>query len=663
MNAPFTLIAAIVLSCMANAMGQVESPDLKKSAYQSGASQDQLRGETRRVKDAIAELREEFSGYRSMQGELAMLESAMRDLGTLEEFFIPETATIFKDASRLEDEAQIRRKLVDGSFEQKKTQIILRELADRLFLELHLMVMRNRYYNLALRQATNLRQIRPSADDGDKVATEGAEQLSIAREITAANLALKAMAENSPPLRAKFFADALAKADEGKLEKSAEDAAFTLGKVQRAVPDKPASLATLATLKKVIAALDAGRTEEDRTNELVGRLDKLLTYQNALTDFTPKVTVGNRAGLAQGQGYLSDATDLIQEGIVLIHEEAAHYNDLAHDKSEELFERFELTISNRDVEAVKAVVANQRAVATSLMMARDLLQKKAEALAKEREEKDSALEEFLKDLEKADASEMAEMCEMPQEMRDLIKMLLEAKAKIQKAKAMLKEQKDLKEPREQVDQSGKDLKDANDTAGQLEGIIPQEVIDHVRKAGERNGDAAEKLGSKPEQPGDGEKPGEDQKPGGDPQLGAGAPTAGGDLDQAEAEIDKALDALKKMMCMCMGSGAGQGQGAGMGQGQGQGDGNGGGAEGDGPGKAEGEGPGEQVREGEGNRYGKGKAKRGFNTDSGIKPVEGNERERERDALLLLEKEKPPTDYEQMVDQYIRNLGRGELPAR
>jgi hypothetical protein len=686
-----SLIAVAFLGGMASAVAQEDPPDLKKSAYQTGASQDQLRGETRRVKEAIAALREEFSGYRSMQGELSMLESAMRDLAALEDYQIPETGTIFKDASRLDDAKEIRLRLIDGSLEQKKTQIILREMADRLFLQRDLAVMRNRYYDLALRQATNLRQIRPNSGPAadDPAVTSGPEQLAIAREITAANAALKALATGSPPLRAKFFVEALAKAENGKLEQTAEDAALTTGaKLQRAVSDKAASQATLATLKSVIAALDAGRTPEDRTNELVRRLDTLLNYQNSLTKFTPKVTTGTRAGVVRGQGYLSDSMDLAQDGIAQLHEEAARYNASARGKSEDLVTRFEQPISNQDPEAVKAAVDDQNSVAADIKAARDLLQKKAEELAEENSSPE--LEEFLNSLEQAEASDLAEMMEMPQEMRDLIKMLLDAKAKIQKAKAMLKEQQDPKEPREQVHQSGKDLTEANDTAGQLEGMIPQEVIEHIRKAGQRNGDAANKLGPNGQQPGQGPQPGPGQQPGAgegqqpgegsgegqQPGQGEGQASgqgqqpgagegqgqgagqgAGGDLDQAEAEIDKALEALKSMM---MGMGAGQGEGEGEGQGQGEGQGKG---QGQGQGLGKGPGAGQGGEGGEGRRYGKARARRGVNSPSGIKPVEANERDREREALMLLEKEKPPTDYEQMVDQYIRNLGKGELPAR
>ena len=115
------------------------------------------------------------------------------------------------------------------------------------------------------------------------------------------------------------------------------------------------------------------------------------------------------------------------------------------------------------------------------------------------------------------------------------------------------------------------------------------------------------------------------------------------------------------MMKAMGAGQGEGEGEGKGEGEGQGQ-----AQGKGKGEGSGKGPGDRGQGGEGGegrRYGKGRAQRGVNSPSGIKPVEGNEHDREREALMLLEKEKPPTDYEQMVDQYRRNLGKGDLPAR
>jgi hypothetical protein len=159
-------------------------------------------------------------------------------------------------------------------------------------------------------------------------------------------------------------------------------------------------------------------------------------------------------------------------------------------------------------------------------------------------------------------------------------------------------------------------------------MIPAEVAEHIHKAGESNGEAAGKLGEAAEGKAGGSKP-------------------GADLDQAEAEIDKALAALKKMMMKGMGPGDMPGDdGEGQGQGKGKGPGK------DGKGQGEGNAPG-----------GKGKAKRGKNTPSGIKPVEATERDSQWEALMLLEKEKAPAEYEQMVDQYIRNLGKGELPSR
>ncbi|WP_367871747.1 hypothetical protein [Luteolibacter sp. Populi] len=608
-----------------------ELPELKKSAHQTGASQDQLRGETRRVNDAIAALREEFHEYRSMQGELSTLESAIRDLAGLEQHDMPDTSGILKDASRLDDPKELRKKLIAASWQQKKMQVILREIADRLYLQQDLVLMRKRYYSLAQRQATNLREIRRAGkpDAEDSIVTAGPDQLAIAREIFAARVALEALASHGSPLRTRTFAAALARADEGKLVQTSENAALTPdGKAPRAVPEKAAALATLATLKSVIATLDTGRSAEDRANELVRKLDELLKYQDTLSRFVPKVTARSQDGVIRGQGYLSDEMDLAQDGIAKLHEEASRYNSTAREKSENLVGRFEDPTIVFEPAALNTAVGDQNAVAADLTAARDLLQKKAEELAKENSSPE--IEEFLKSLEEATVSEAAEMTEMPPEMRELIRMLLEAKAKIKKAKEMLKEQKDPGAPREQVAQSGKDLKEAGETADLLEGIIPPEIAEHIGKACKCNGDAAGKLGKEGE-PKDGP---EGKQPGADP---------GGDLDQAEAEIDKALEALKKMMCMCMSPGGGlpspapgKGPGqAGEGQGQGQGD----------------------------NPQGKGMAKRAENTPSDIKPVETTERDPKREALLLLEKEKAPSEYEEMVDQYIRNLGKGELPSR
>lgn len=689
-----------------------EAPDLKKSAYQTGASQDQLRGETRRVKEAIQALREEFHEYRSMQGELSMLESAMRDLAGLEEHDMPDTSAIFKEASRLDDQKEVRRNLINGSLQQKKMQVILREIADRLYLQRDLVMMRSRYHALAMRQATNIRDSRrrPEFDSDDNSETAVPEQMAIAREIAAAGEALEVLANNGPPLRTKTFAGALAKANDGKLTQTAEDAALTRDeKIPREVPEKKASQATLATLKSVIAALDEGRSPEDRTNELVRKLDELLKYQESLAKFVPNITTGTREGVSRGQGYLSDEMDLAQDGIAKLQEEAAQLNSKARERSEDLVGRFDETGLMRDRPAIKSAIVDQLAVAADIKAARDLLQKKAEELAKENSSPE--MDEFMNSLEQMEVSDMAETMEMPQEMRDLIKMLLDAKAKIKKAKEMLKEKKDPKAPKEQVEKSGKDLKDANETAGQLEGMIPPEVAEHIRQANKSNGEAAAKLGNpgqkgeqgEGKQPEEGPQPGEGegQEPGQGPQPGEGQgeqpgqgqgqgegqgqqsgqgqgegqgqgqgqgqqPGAGGqpgaDLDQAEAEIDKALEALKKMMMMGMGPGQGEGEGEGEGQGQGQGKGKGQG-QGQGQGKGGGEGENDGRGQGGGNKPGKGKAKRGENTPSGIQPVEVTERDSKRDALMLLEKEKAPAEYEQMVDQYIRNLGKGDLPTR
>lgn len=605
-----------------------EPPDLKKSAYQTGASQDQLRGETRRVKEAVEALREEFHEYSSMQNELHLLESTMQDLSGLEEHDMPDTAAIFKDASRLDDRKELRKNLITGSLEQKKMQVILREIADRLYLQRDLVAMRKRYHALAMREATTLREIRraenPEAADGPLTALP--EQLAIAREIAAAGEALQVLASNGSPLRRKTFAAALAKAEEGKLAQTAEDAALTPQlKVTRPTPDKAAAAATLATLKTVIAALDTGRSAEDRTNDLVSKLDSLLKYQEKVAKFTPNVAGETRAGLEEAQSYLSDEMDLAQDGIANLQEEAARHNAEAWKKSEHLIGRIERSGFDRDKDAVKKAAEDQLSVAEDLRAARDLLQKKAEELAKENSSPE--MEDFLNSLEQADVSEMAEMTEMPQEMRDLIRKLLEAKAKIQKAKEMLKENQDPEKPGEQVEQSGKDLQEAGETAEELEGMIPGEVAEHIKQAGESNGEAAGKLGK-----GDRGESGE----------GAGGEQPGGDLDQAEAEIDKALDALKKMMMKGMGKGdKGEGEGPGMAMGKGKGGGG----------------------QGEGTEPGLGKAHRADNTASGIKPVEVTERDSKREALELLEKEKAPAEYEQMVDQYIRNLGKGELPSR
>ena len=142
MKTNLSIIALIALGGFASSVE--ESPELKNAAYQTGTSQDQLRGETRVVKEAIEALREEFHDYSSMQIELGMLESAMRDLTGLEEHDMPDTSAIFKDASRQDDPQELRQKLIMGSLQQKKMQIILREIADRLYLQRDLVMMRNR---------------------------------------------------------------------------------------------------------------------------------------------------------------------------------------------------------------------------------------------------------------------------------------------------------------------------------------------------------------------------------------------------------------------------------------------------------------------------------------------------------------------------------------
>ena len=244
-------------------------------AYRGSVSQEQLRLATSELEAQLGELATEYGQYKAAAAEVEQVQAGVRSLQELTGKSMPEVSALLLSASRAGDGTQTKADLQRADEGQKRIQVKLREVADRLSRQAAAGAMRERIEQLLDRQTANLRKTRELAGDESippgRLAARRAEQANLEQEIKLAGESLRQLAqapEVAPPL--KSAADI---ASQANLEALASEAVKVMDNNLTESATKQSSMRD--TLQGMMAVLDAARSEEERAWEMAAQLAEL----------------------------------------------------------------------------------------------------------------------------------------------------------------------------------------------------------------------------------------------------------------------------------------------------------------------------------------------------------------------------------------------------
>lgn len=248
-------------------------------AYRGSVSQEQLRLATSELEAQLGELATEYGQYKAAAAEVEQVQAGVRSLQELTGKSMPEVSALLLSASRAGDGTQTKADLQRADEGQKRIQVKLREVADRLSRQAAAGAMRERIEQLLDRQTANLRKTRELAGDESippgRLAARRAEQANLEQEIKLAGESLRQLAqapEVAPPL--KSAADI---ASQANLEALASEAVKAMDNDLTESATKQSSMRD--TLQGMMAALDAARSEEERAWEMAAQLAELAAQE------------------------------------------------------------------------------------------------------------------------------------------------------------------------------------------------------------------------------------------------------------------------------------------------------------------------------------------------------------------------------------------------
>jgi hypothetical protein len=614
MNTP-VFTHALILTLLAGAAPlsaqEKKETNAKTTAYQTSVSQEQLRGNTRRLKTEMIALLEEYSQYQAASGELGKLKHALGELDTVSEQDMLAVVKILREASRAEKLDDAKAKLVEASSAQKEIQSLLRSIADRLTLQKQEAEIRQRLDNLALRQMANLRDTKKLAESGEKPEkvkgdnqktqqVNKAEQDALKKEVGMMMDALKNLAEKSESPDKEAFEEVMKTGEQNAIRMQAEQSNEMLKSDFTEAARAQEQL--LQNLQKMSQELQKRATSEEKARELADKLDQLSQKQDQLAAELPKAW-GNeeKQEIRKEQEKLADELKLAEESLAKVNPEAANEAKQAQQQSDALAQAMKDKKAMDKIDAVAAANDQQRAIGEKLEKASDMLKQQAEQLAGNEAQENQSQESS------------AETNSQQQEaISNAVNQVMEAKTQMALAKKQLQDGGNQDDAKRRLDEAQNMLNEAKQELSQAGDTVPKQVGEELGKADENIGKAEQGIGAGSKQ--DQEK-------------------SRWNLDKANENANRALAGLQQaanQMAAKQGQEQGRQQAANQQKGTQTGN-------------------SQQDAQGAAGSMGKDKGKE--TNISAVTDRAGGQRE----ALQLLQQEKAPTEYETMVQQYIRNL--------
>lgn len=594
-----TAFIAISLLAAGYLPAQEMADPAKTTAYQTSVSQEQLRSMTQRLKGEMGELLDEFGQFQTASDELGKLNESLSQLDTVTETDMAAVVKILREASRMEKPADTRAKLVEASGGQKGIQALLRTVADRLTLQKDAASIQQRFDQLALRQVANLRETRKMAESGAKPDKVKGDQKKIQELNKIEQDALK-----KEVTLAMDSLRALAEKSEDPADKEAFKQALKSG-----IMSQLENKAFVAAEKLKSDFTEAAKAQEALAKDLQ---EIVTTLQSRKTvEEQTRELAGEMKQLAEKQEQLAKASPRAWE----------QNRAQIRDEQEAISDQLEMAKDQLAKLNPEAANTAEQAKAESNEVAKALQEKanfeKADQIAKTSDAQKSVAEKLDaagKLLEKqADALAAAEnpQAEPPAPessaaelaIAGAVEQVVAAKTDMALAKRQMDQKGNQEDAKQRIAGAAKKLDAAREQLAQAGDAVPKNVADELKAAAEN----ARKLG-------------QDQ--------------SRSSLDRAQQNADRALAGLQQAANQLA---AQQAEKSAQAQAPPQG----------GP-----KGKGQESKEDPAGPAGAMIAKKGEGT--GISAV-GNPQYDQREALSLLQQEKAPTEYEPMVQQYIRNL--------
>jgi len=610
-----TLLVASAFAAITPGFAQEnKEASAKTTAYQTSVSQEQLRATTRRLKGEMIGLLDEFGQYQAAGGELTKLKTALGELDTVTEQDMAAVVRILREASRMEKVDDTKAKLVEASGEQKEIQSMLRAIADRLILQKDEASIQQRLENLALRQMANLRDTKAMAESGskpDKVKSEQqktqqvnkAEQEALKEEIRLAMDTLENLAKKSDSPAKEAFEKALKTGQENMIRTQADQSSEQLKTDFNEAAKSQEEL--LKNLQKMAEGLNSRKTAEEQSRELASKMDELARKQEQLAKAVTKAWGDQqKQEVRKEQEKISDQLEMAKEALAKLNPEAAKQAEQAQQQSNDVAKQMQDRKEMEKVDAVAKASDAQNAVADKLDAVSEMLEKQADALAGNEGQQNQG------------EQETSQMDQQQAAISDAVSQVMDAKSQMALAKKQL-QSGDQQDARQRLDRAQQKIDSAKQEISKAGEAVSKSVGEELSKADENIGKAEQGIGVGSKQ--DQEK-------------------SRWNLDRAEDNAARALAGLQQAANQLAAQQASQQSKQQQASQQ--------------PGQQPPGQPQSSKSDTSGPASGQmGKDKNEGTDISAVSKAKGGQRE----ALSLLQQEKAPTEYEAMVQQYIRNL--------
>jgi hypothetical protein len=590
---------------------QEKADAAKTAAYQTSVSQEQLKSMTKRLKTEMLGLLDEFNQYQIASGELGKLKEAMGQLDTVTEKDMAAVIRILREASRAEKLDDAKSKLVEASGGQKEIQALLRSVADRLTLQKEESAIKQRLDQLALRQLANLRETKRLAESGEKPEkvkwdlqkardVAKAEQEALKKEVRMATDTLKDLAEKSDSPEKEAFKAAADQASKDMLNITANDAAEKM-KTDFAEAAKDQE-AMAKSLQQMVNGLQSRKTAEEQTRELAEQMKQLAEKQEQLAKSSPSDFEYKGSQMKKEQEEVADKLQMAKDALAKLNPEAAAKSEDARQQAEQVAKDLKDKKALERADNIAKVADAQSQVAEKLDEAAKMLEKQADALAAAENPQGS-------ESQQQEASEMS-----PQEaaIADAVNQVMDAKNQMELAKRQLEQNGNQQDAKQRLDKAEAALDSAREQVANV-GEVPKNVGEELKNASDNAAKAEQGIGVGDKQEQQKSRWNLDRAQDNASRALAGLQQAANQLAAQQAQQKSQQQAQQKSQQKS------QQQGQQM------------------PSQGEAGGPIPTRKE---------------TTDISAVSKTGSG---QREALSLLQQEKAPTEYEAMVQQYIRNL--------
>jgi len=300
-------MAALFLSFPSFLQAQGNSSDLKASAYRVSIAQDEVSREADEVRAAIVLVLQDFYQNQLASKNADEAKAVALQVAKLNDQEIKPLVELLRQIGTAQKQ-QVSGELVNVSKTQKRVQVSIKQLENRLMLQVGKASVLSRFQDLALRQLETLRQTKMITDSGLKakklptrlsglLAISQGQQDALRDEITLAMGTLQRVAEKLPEAERPLYAEAFKLATEKRVKelgieasKQLEGNYFSKANVsQQRLYD--GLMAVVMKLKEPEDAADRLQAMQEKLNELAEKEKQLAESSKSAQDESEKEAI------------------------------------------------------------------------------------------------------------------------------------------------------------------------------------------------------------------------------------------------------------------------------------------------------------------------------------------------------------------------------------